>query len=679
MSSPIAYGIDFGTTNSSIAVAYTDRPKPKVLRLSQSTTMPHCMPSIVYLHREGISLAGEEALDRYTITGSQMTRGYPDSRLIFEIKTALTTEGRAYHKLPDYIAVILRTLKEKADQHTGRAIDKAVIGHPVAFAGATGPDAVKLNKLAKRTLKEAACRSGFAEVELYPEPAAAVLGEVLEDGITITVDFGGGTFDVAVVKTIDGEGEVLSLQGAEVGGSLFDELIFDKKLTDPLGLNIRIGHNSLPVPYVFRSLLRGRRGFNRLIANNMTPIYVSDIRIVNPQAGKYLYEVIFGGQAGRFYSAIENAKISLADQTDTYIDYDSADLEFRIPLRRDEFNQWITPYIDTVQATIQRAMNEADISHKDVNTIIRTGGSSQLVAFTEMLNEMFGPEKVLSRDALATVAYGLGVQAQSKWASSERDTAESISSDISPSEPHIKTETEPLPKKPDVESEGYHEEPDIPTPKEIEEDPKWRPWRTQETDTKDVTPIRRILPNLISKVREMVFRRRKEALAPSPHDERQQPISDSVPEPTPLSAPDHTERPTGKRIKRMRLPGEVNDDSQSIPEPLPEPGTGGQGAKNGGRKAPPVVAVPPPDSGPPISELPDGWDKAVSLAEARGHTLGPHKSIPGATMGSRDYYAFCTKCKKRVTASYIWPERLPESEARWRYGGDALDSDCPQP
>lgn len=669
MSSPVAYGIDFGTTNSSIAVAYTDRIE--LLRLSQSTTMPKCMPSIVYLHREGISLAGEKALDRYTITGSQMTRGYPDSRLIFEIKTALTTEGRAYHKLPDHIAVILRALKEKADQHTGQAIDKAVIGHPVAFAGATGPDAVKLNELAKRTLKEAAYRSGFTDVELYPEPAAAVLGEVLEDGITITVDFGGGTFDVAVVKTIDGEGEVLSLQGAEVGGSLFDELIFDNKLTDPLGLNSRIGHNSLPVPYEFRSLLRGRRGFNRLIANNMTPIYVSDIRMVNPQAGKYLFEIIFGGQAGRFYSAIEDAKISLVDRPNTYIDYNSADLEFRIPLGRDEFNQWITRHIKTVQATIQRAMDEADVSHKDVNTIIRTGGSSQLVAFTAMLNEKFGPEKVLSRDALATVAYGLGVQAQSKWAGSERNTAESISSDISPSE--LYTETEPSAKDRDMETEGDQEGPDVPTPKELEEGPqRGRRRRRREPDIKDMKPIRRILPNLISKVRGMVFRRRKEAPAPSPHDERKQPIPERVPEPTPLSAPDITEQRPGKRIRRMRLPGEVNDASQSIPEPLPEPEGAGAGARNGGRKAPPVVADAP------VLELPDGWDKAVRLAEAKGHTLGPRKSTPGATMGSRYYYASCTKCKKRATASYIWPERLPESEAYWSYGGDAIQSDCPQ-
>lgn len=523
MSSPLAYGIDFGTTNSSIAVAYTNRVE--LVPLSTNPAMPYCLPSIVYLHKDGIKEAGNEALESYNITGGLKDQeGNLVSRLIFEIKTALTSEGisESYRKLPEYVAVILRALKERADQHTGQNINKAVIGHPVAFLGATGPDDTVANNLAKERLKEAAHQSGFSEVELYPEPRAAALGEGLGDGITITVDFGGGTFDVAVAKPLMKNPH---LQGVEVGGSLFDELIFDHKLTDKLGLNSKIGPHSLPVDPQFINNLRGRRGFHRLLTDHMTWAIVEDITKTNPSAGEDLQEVIFGGHAGGFYSAIENAKISLADQPNTYIDYDSADLELFISLHREEFDQWITPSMGIIQETIQRAMDEVSVSPGDVKHVIRTGGSSQLLAFTEMLNNLFGPEKVLNRDALATVVYGLGIRAQEIW----------------------------------------------------------------------------------------------------------------------------VDRPQAERRQRRNLPGESNNDSENIPE-----------------------------SGPPDSELPEGWKTVAKMAEERGHTLGPPSKSLGATPGSKYYYAFCTKCKKRATASYIWPEMLPESQAYWHYGGDAIVVDCPQ-
>ena len=442
MRAPIAYGIDYGTTNSSISVAYEDHIE--MLIIDQNESLPACLSSITYLDRYRVQQAGRNALDLFTIAGNQRTTcsscdlvrrtrfgtesnckqfrpggGCLDSRLMSELKTVLTSDIESTHswaedyELADLACIVIKELKKLADTHTGHDIRKAVIGHPVAFVGAEGEEAEERNELAMNRLREAVKRAGFKEVTLYPEPAAVVLGEVLEDGITITVDFGGGTFDTAVVHTIDGEGEVLSLQGAAVGGAMFDALIFDNKLTSLLGLDSLIGSNrNLRVPAWFKQRLRSLGGFKHLLSNALTPVVMSDIKGVNNSAGKLLEEIIHGGQAGPFYSAIETAKISLTSQPNTHIDFHSPDSNITIPLQREEFDKWIAPYLKVVRETIEKAMEEANIDANDVKNVIRTGGSSNLGAFIDMLNRMYGPEKVLSRNAFTSVAYGLGVYAQ---------------------------------------------------------------------------------------------------------------------------------------------------------------------------------------------------------------------------------------------------------------------------
>ena len=72
MKRPIAYGIDFGTTNSSIAVAW-DNGEVEVISIDTAAAIPTCLPSIVYLDRQGVALAGTGGLARYAITGANRT------------------------------------------------------------------------------------------------------------------------------------------------------------------------------------------------------------------------------------------------------------------------------------------------------------------------------------------------------------------------------------------------------------------------------------------------------------------------------------------------------------------------------------------------------------------------------------------------------------------------------
>ena len=440
MTSDLAYGIDYGTTNSSISIAYHDRVE--VLILSRDDPLPASLSSTVYLHRDGLRLAGKQAIDQFTITGGRSTAcrrcslvthtrkfgyetdcrqykrssGCVDSRLMSELKSELTDDSfKLTHswakdfEMEDLVAVVLAHLKSRADRQTGQDVTRAVIGHPIAFFGSTGDQFDERQDLAEVRLEDAAHRAGFTEVELYPEPVAAALDEVIEDGYVVTADFGGGTFDMAVTSVTDGEGGVVSMEGAAVGGSMFDKRIFESKVAPRLGLL----HDSIPA--WFSTGLSSLESFKYLLTNPLTFSIINDLERLDHRAGTLVRSIITGGQAPRFYKAIENAKIALSSAERSSIEFHPPQGDLSIDLSRAELDLIVAPYIEAVEAQIMKALSTAKIEPDQVTTVLRTGGSSRLGSFVELLEGLFGSEKVREREPFTTVAYGLGVVAQETW------------------------------------------------------------------------------------------------------------------------------------------------------------------------------------------------------------------------------------------------------------------------
>ena len=218
------------TTNSSIAVGYDDG-HIEVVRVDENPDLPFSLSSIEYLHRSGNRAAGEAAVNEFLVTGAQATKcgrcslvlhdaegtysdckqyrrggGCHDSRLISGLKSELSNEEFDHthswatdFSLLELVAIVLGDLKRRADRLVGEPVHRVVIGHPVAFVGTTGGRYDELQELALSRLRQSALVAGFQEVVLMPEPAAAMLDEVLPIGYASTVDFGGGTFDVAVM------------------------------------------------------------------------------------------------------------------------------------------------------------------------------------------------------------------------------------------------------------------------------------------------------------------------------------------------------------------------------------------------------------------------------------------------------------------------------------------------
>jgi len=429
MSSPaFAYGIDFGTTNSSIAIASAD--SVSVLPIAGGAVAT-CLPSIIYLHRNGNRAAGMDAVEQYLVTGSYKTRcvtcplgprvtdckqyrplgGCQDSRLMYGLKGDLghpsfdrTHSWATDFTLPDLIGVVIRRLKALADRSSGQNVRKAVFGYPVAFAGTEGPDFEMRQNLALDRLKEAGNAAGFREIELYPEPAAAIVNESLDDGLILSLDFGGGTFDAAVVQYRAGQGEIIALQGAAIGGTRFDELLFESKVGPALGWR--------DLPHRIQPELRSLGGVRWLLTDKNAQMELAECRA---PAARLFEKIIFGGFAYGFYQAIEASKIALSAQKEVTIRFVRPGINISIPVARDEFEALINRDLALVHHVIMATLEQADAQPEDITMVLRTGGTGTIPAFVRQLEETFGPRKVEARPAFTSVVHGLGLRAQEVW------------------------------------------------------------------------------------------------------------------------------------------------------------------------------------------------------------------------------------------------------------------------
>ena len=427
---PVGYGIDFGTSNSAIAVAFVDRvdvvplgPSPAVMTL----------PSFVYLHRSGRRAAGDQAVRTFLKSGHEKTDcwncslapygwdtdcrqyrkggGCNDARLLSGVKHELaklgfsgTNSWATDFTVGSLVAVVIKRLKAEADDLVSQGARRVVVGHPVVFAGADPNDRAASDAEAFSRLERAAIEAGFEEVAFLPEPTAAVIGEPVHHGVEIAVDFGGGTFDVAVMDSRGGEPRIAATSGVAVGGEVLDGVLFETSVGPALGLEV--------LPNWLFNELRTSSSVRLLMADPGIPAILAR---VGGQVAELVHALLYEGHAYDFYKAIEAAKIALSSADETELVF--APLGLRVTVRRSAFEAMIRPELDMVREAIHRALEAGGIEAGDVDRVLLTGGSAYIPSFRADLAQTFGSDRLEQRDAFTAVVHGLGVRAQQLWGS----------------------------------------------------------------------------------------------------------------------------------------------------------------------------------------------------------------------------------------------------------------------
>ena len=410
MSQPIAYGIDFGTSNSSIAVAYHRSEAPL-----DELTDP-CVPSLLYLDAVGLELVGDTAAQQYLLGGDPT-----QSRLMSSLKSFLAddlfTQTASWGKtwgLEDLTKFILRHLKRQADERLNADVKRVLIGYPVVFVGAEGDQFETLQTLALKRLEKAARLAGFKEVEFLDEPTAALYHDDLTSGINVALDFGAGTFDISIVQYRSRPRratEVLATNGIAIGGDRFDCAVFKLALHRRLGFGDLSYADSIEDACTTAGMLHLVREPN---ARHRLANYVHN----RPRSGlRILKRIIERGQAYALSKAVEKAKIKLSKATTATVELFRPDAGINIQeeICRDDFDESISDDLNQVFEVIDRTLRDAEVAPRDIDQVILTGGSCRIPAFRERVESRFRSSRISDVSVASRVALGLAQESRRLW------------------------------------------------------------------------------------------------------------------------------------------------------------------------------------------------------------------------------------------------------------------------
>jgi hypothetical chaperone protein len=425
-----AVGIDFGTTNSSIA-RRVDSSTVELARFPLLGATTDSYRSLLYLEnvrQEGknrlVSWTGPAAIEHYL---SRETAG----RLIQSLKSFLTSRtlqttevfGRRV-AIEDLIARILRDLREKAEQQFGVRITTAVAGRPVRFVGA---ETEEDNLYAEGRLRKAYQLAGFQEIQFEMEPVAAAHyyeSTLDRDELILIGDFGGGTSDFSLIHvgpTIRRRGrsadDLLGNAGVAIAGDAFDAKIVRNLVSPYLGAGTQIqsGNKILPVPtWVYAKLerwhhlsfLKARDTMNMLAsvkAQALEPKKIEAlIHLVNEDLGYYLHQ------------AVQKTKCELSVQTAARFWLSDGFLEVDAVTDRNCFESWIADEVGAIENCVDSLLRNSSVRPEHVNMVFLTGGSSFVPAVRRIFERRFGADRIRTGNEFTSVAAGLALSASER-------------------------------------------------------------------------------------------------------------------------------------------------------------------------------------------------------------------------------------------------------------------------
>ena len=440
----LSIGIDFGTSNSSVA-AYDGR-SVRLLPLDRHAPDPRVMRSLLYITREGETVVGQRALDLYTEqnTGREvkMERRYiAEITMVFSdmevVKDAyalvdVNEPGRLFqslkrflpvtafkktnvfdreYRLEELIATLALHMVRAAEEALGQRIDELVVGRPVRFS----EDARK-DEAARQRLEEAWRITGVDRVRFLEEPVGAAHHYAAEaqlaPGTRILVfDFGGGTLDVTVALAGRERIEVLGTGGLPIGGDLLDSRIMETRIAHHFGKDARYQPQGLPMP---RHLLSRLRSWQTIVELNRPDLLelIRNARRTSdrPRELAALEELVTRNHGLDLFQAIEKAKIALSDAESAEVRLVHGAIHVEQELLRHEFEAAIGAQVRAARDTTLGVVEQAGCDPEELELVITTGGSSLIPAFRRMLHDTLPRAQLAETATFTSVAAGLALE-----------------------------------------------------------------------------------------------------------------------------------------------------------------------------------------------------------------------------------------------------------------------------
>ena len=415
--STYVYGIDFGTSNSSITI--WDVERRALVRDPRIAGVESSFMYFPYTLRRDPPLIGDAAKARYV---QDRMRG----RFFQAIKTILpnrtfteTIVNNQPFVLEDLIAFFLRFLKTKADEVTRQDVKRVVMGRPAVFSTVPEEDQV-----AQERLYMAARLAGFEEIHFQYEPIAAAFAyeaRISQPERVLVGDFGGGTSDFTVVQLDpkrqgfpDRAADILATGGLPVAGNKYDSATMWHKLTPRFGRGATYESwgKRLEVP---DTLHRQICQWDQIVFLRNAPKLDLIWRLArlssDPAAFERLESLVKDNQGFALFQMIEGAKITLTT-------HDLAPMRFTHPritlneqLTLSEFDHNTVDLTSTIAGYLDKFLAAAQVTPASVETVFLTGGTSFIRSLRAEFTQRFGAAKLRDGGEFTSVGDGLALSA----------------------------------------------------------------------------------------------------------------------------------------------------------------------------------------------------------------------------------------------------------------------------
>ncbi len=411
----LSCGIDFGTSNSTIAVADGDGARLIAVEGDHVT-----IPSAVFWETDGDALFGRAAVAAY-VAGD-------DGRLMRGLKSTLgssllgerTQVGNRKLSFRDIVARYFRHLKAVLDGQV--AATAVVLGRPVHFVD--GDEAA--DKAAQDTLEQIALAIGFKHVAFQYEPIAAALQyeqSVLAEELVLIVDIGGGTSDFSIVRVspegrlrAHRQGDILANDGIRVGGTDFDRLLSLASIMPHLGYKTPTGGGKGLMPNHYYLDLATWHRIN-FVYTQRTAADLKALRLVADEPARIdrLIRVVHERHGHALAMAVEEAKIGLSDAEVARVQMSGFTGGPNPMVHRDAFEAAVAVPLVRIGSTIQGVLAMAGVSPAQIGTVFMTGGSSGLPALRALVGDVLPGVRIATGDMLGSVGTGLALDAARRF------------------------------------------------------------------------------------------------------------------------------------------------------------------------------------------------------------------------------------------------------------------------
>lgn len=415
-----ALGLDFGTTNTVMALADADGTTQSVSFTSSAGETDSMRTALSFMKDAQL---GARALK--VEAGQAAIRQFIDNpgecRFLQSIKTFAASalfQGTIVHarrfQFEDLMEVFLRRLENYAGDGWPSDAKRIVAGRPVHFAG-SNPDP----QLAMTRYNEALSRFGFPEVHYVYEPVAAAFyfaRNLKKDATVLVADFGGGTTDYSLIRFQTNAGRVSATpvghSGVGLAGDQFDARIIEHLVAPEIGKGSQFKSfgKLLDVPSnYYLSFSRWNQLSVFKTSREFADLQSLVRQATEPDKLELFIELIEHDEGYPLYQAVSATKMALSSAEEAEFHFAPLGAAGRKRVKRSDFENWIADDLVRIEGALDDVLASTGTTPESIDKVFLTGGTSFVPAVRRIFTNRFETDRIETGGEMVSIAHGLSL------------------------------------------------------------------------------------------------------------------------------------------------------------------------------------------------------------------------------------------------------------------------------